>query len=58
VVAKYDRAEPLVAWHSFPWFLLTVLLVALAAAGASWGVLYALRRTGMQRLAGLDTSSH
>jgi len=40
-------------WH--PWYLLFPLLLVLAVAAAGWGILFALRRTGMHRLEKMQT---
>jgi len=45
------------AWGPMLWgllFVLALILTAVAAA-AAWGVLFALRRTGMHRLDGMQT---
>lgn len=41
-------------WPSLPWFLGFTLLFTCAAALAVWGVLFALRRTGVHRLASIQ----
>jgi hypothetical protein len=47
------------AWGPMLWGLLFALALILAAvaAAAAWGVLFALRRTGMHRLDGMQTSA-
>ncbi|HZR63598.1 MAG TPA: hypothetical protein VFA85_00530 [Terriglobales bacterium] len=42
------------AWH--PLFWLYPLAAALAVGAVAWGILFALKRTGMHRLANLQTS--
>lgn len=49
------RPETVEIWHSLL-FWLYPLALALAIVGAVWGILFALRRTGMHRLANLQTS--
>ena len=47
------RLETVAIWH--PLFWLSPLAVVLAIVGAIWGILFALRRTGMHRLANVQT---
>lgn len=65
VVLAIDKAKTVVqmreglptgialGWHSLFW--LYPFAVALAIAGAVWGILFALRRTGMHRLDSVQT---
>jgi hypothetical protein len=48
------RLETVAIWD--PLFWLYPLGVVLAIVGAVWGILFALRRTGMHRLANVQTS--
>ena len=41
-------------WPSTPWFFGLVLLLACASAVAVWGLLFALKRTGADRLADIQ----
>jgi hypothetical protein len=43
-------------WPSLPWFLGFTLLFTSVGAMAVWGILFALRRTGVHRLANIDTA--
>ena len=43
-------------WPSLPWFLAGTLLFTSAAAIAVWGILFALGRTGIHRLANIGTA--
>ena len=52
---KYGGAESMAVWDPLPWSLLLALALALAAVAAGWGILFALRRTGMHRLASVQT---
>jgi hypothetical protein len=52
---KYGGAESTAVWDPLPWSLLLALALALAAVVAGWGILFALRRTGMHRLASVQT---
>lgn len=45
--------SPATAWGSTAWGLFTLAL-ALTAAAAGWGILFALRRTGIHRLDGVQ----
>ena len=47
------RLETVAIWH--PLFWLSPLAVVLAIVFAVWGILFALRRTGMHRLANVQT---
>ena len=42
-------------WPSFPWFLGFILVFTYSGALAVWGILFALGRTGVHRLANIDT---
>ena len=42
-------------WPSLPWFLGLTLLFTCAGAVVVWGILFALGRTGIQRLANIQT---
>lgn len=42
------------AWDPMVWALLFALALVLTAVASVWGILFALRRTGMHRLADLD----
>ena len=46
--------EAMVVWNSMPLFLLLFPMLAGAAVLAVWGLLFALRRTGMHRLDGVE----
>ena len=46
--------DAVVVWNSMPLFLLFFPLLAGAAVLAVWGLLFALRRTGMHRLDGVE----
>lgn len=46
--------QAMVVWHSMPLFLLLFPLLACAAVLAVWGLLFALRRTGIDRLEGVQ----
>lgn len=41
-------------WPSLPWLLGLILLCTCATAAATWGILFALRRTGTHRLANIQ----
>jgi len=43
-------------WPSLPWFLGFTLLFTWAAALVAWGILFALGRTGTQRLGNIKPS--
>ena len=44
-------------WDPMLWSLLFTIAIVLAAVAATWGILFALHRTGVQRLADLDTQA-
>ena len=50
VQVKYGPEGLMTVWNSLPWFLLLFPALACAAVAAVWGLLFALRRTGMHRL--------
>jgi hypothetical protein len=67
VVLAIDKAKTIVnmkkgfpleirtVWNLLPWWLLFALLLVLAAVAVGWGILFALRQTGMHRLERLET---
>jgi len=55
IVAIREGFRPVEIWHSLL-FSLYPLVLALAIVGAVWGILFALQRTGMHRLANLQAS--
>ena len=54
VVATSGPHEVIVAWNSLPLFLLLFPALACAAVLVVWGLLFALHRTGMHRLDGVQ----
>ena len=64
VVLAIEKARTIVsgphqvtsAWTLPPWFIFLFPALACAAVAAVWGLLFALRRTGMHRLDGIQTS--
>ncbi|HUK47678.1 MAG TPA: hypothetical protein VLW06_08805 [Terriglobales bacterium] len=55
VVAKYSTT-PTPATTGFPWFIVWSLLATVAVAVIGWSILFALRRTGVHRLANLPSN--
>jgi hypothetical protein len=45
--------EVISIWNGLPWFLFWAVACPCVAVAAIWGVLFALRRTGMHRLDGM-----
>lgn len=54
-IATSTPHDVMVAWKSLPLFLLFFPALACAAVVAVWALLFALRRTGMHRLDGLQS---
>jgi hypothetical protein len=57
IVVQREEGLPsgtVAVWHPFLFWLYSFAVV-LAVAGAIWGILFALRRTGMHRLANVET---
>ena len=50
IQVKYGPEEVMAVWNSLPWFLLLFPALAFVAVAAVWGLLFAVRRTGMHRL--------
>lgn len=50
IQVKYGPEEVMAVWNSLPWFLFLFPALAFVAVAAAWGLLFALRRTGMHRL--------
>ena len=57
IAMAYGPNETRSVWSMLPWFPVSTLLVICLAVAAAWGILYALRRTGVHRMEKLDTSS-
>ena len=59
VVRMKDGLAPgtIAVWDPMLWSVPIVLLVVAGAAATVWGILFALHRTGMQRLDNIATSS-
>ena len=67
VVGAIDKAKTIVhmksglpvgttaVWYPMLWSLLFALALVLAAVAVGWGILFALRRTGMHRLGNVQT---
>ena len=57
VVRMKDGLPPgtMAVWDPMLWSVLFALLLVVAAVAAVWAILYALRRTGMQRLDNIQT---
>ena len=54
IIATSGPDEGMVAWNSLPLFLLLFPALGCAAVAAVWGLLFALHRTGMHRLDGVE----
>jgi hypothetical protein len=52
---KYDPRDTMAVWSTLPWSLVFVLTLICTAAAVGWGILFALRRTGVQRLSNVQT---
>ena len=57
IQVKYGPQEVMAVWNSLPWFLLLFPALACMAVAAVWGILFALRRTGVHRLDDVQTWS-
>ena len=55
IQVKYGPQEVMAVWNSLPWFLFLFPALACVAVAAVWGLLFALRRTGMHRLDSVRT---
>lgn len=56
IEVKHGPQEVMAVWNSLPWFLFIFPLLACGTVAAVWGLLFALRRTGMHRLDSMRTS--
>jgi hypothetical protein len=50
ITVKYGAPNVVAVGNPLPWFLLAMSAIALMVVAAGWGILFALHRTGMQRL--------
>lgn len=57
IAMLYGPTETRSVWSMLPWFPVVIVLLVFAAVSIGWFVLFALRRTGVQRLENLDTAS-
>src|SRR5579884_3926143 len=55
IATQYGAVESRSMWSMLSWFPLAVVLLIFAAAGAVWGILFALQRTGIHRLEKMQT---
>jgi|SRR5579884_1300963 hypothetical protein len=54
VAMHYGASEAKTVWNMLPWFIVVAAVLVCGAGAAAWGILYALRRTGMHRMERLD----
>lgn len=55
VQVKYGAGATLMSvWPALPWALVLMLLILSATVAITWGILFALQRTGVHRLANLQ----
>lgn len=57
IQVKYAAGDESI-WPSLPWFLGLTLLFTCAAVMVIWGILFALGRTGLHRLANIQPSTN
>ena len=57
IAVLYGPAETKSVWSMLPWFPVVVVLSVFGAVSIGWFVLFALRRTGVQRLENLDATT-
>jgi hypothetical protein len=57
IVRMKDGLPPgtMTVWDPMLWSVLFALLLVIGMVAAVWGILFALRRTGMQRLDNIET---
>ena len=56
IALPYGPTETRSAWSMLPWFIVVAVILVCSAGAAAWGILLALKRTGMHRLERLDTA--
>ena len=56
IQVKYGPQEVMAVWSSLPWFLFLFPAMACALVAAAWGILFAMRRSGLHRLGQVATS--
>jgi hypothetical protein len=56
IAMPYGPTHMRSAWSMLPWFIVLTVVVVSGAGATVWGILFALRRTGMHRLENLDTA--
>src|SRR5262245_45495985 len=50
IALPYGPSQTRSVWSMLPWFIVVAVMLVSATVGVAWGILFALRRTGMQRL--------
>ncbi|HKW17684.1 MAG TPA: hypothetical protein VJO35_09270 [Terriglobales bacterium] len=58
IALPYGPTETRSVWNMLPWFIVMSGLLVCSAGAAVWGVLFALKRTGMHRISELEPYSH
>jgi hypothetical protein len=54
----YGPGRTLAVWSALPWFIVSSIFLVCVTVAVGWGIFFALRRTGLQRLERLDTASN
>lgn len=57
IAMQYGPADSRSVWTMLPGFIIAAAVLLGAAGATVWGILFALKRTGVQRLENLDTAS-
>ena len=57
IALPYGPTQTRSVWSMLPWFIVVAVVLVSATVAVAWGILFALRRTGMQRLERLDAVS-
>lgn len=58
IALPYGPTETRSVWSMLPWFIVACAVLVCCATAVAWGILFALKRTGMHRLENMQTGMH
>jgi hypothetical protein len=58
IALPYGPTETRSVWSMLPWFIVVSAVLVCCATAITWGILFALKRTGMHRLENMQIGMH